>query len=303
VPNAPKAIEIFRCVGRVIGKVLQDGRLLDVKFNPNFFKKLHGLPLGLDDLELLEPELFSTLKKLETAVRDGSGRLDGAKIEDLCLEFALPDGAKIEGADDDDKIVTPGNVSRYIAAVVDDILGAGVEPFFQACREGFADIVSDPSQLAMFSLSEIDALTCGMDEQTKWTERDLREHILCDHGYQLNSKPVTNLREILTNMSDVERRSFLKFTTGSPRLPLGGLASLNPKLKVVCKQPTVLSEVGGDMNTAEMISEGTELADADLPSAMTCANYLKLPPYSSKEAMEVKLKLAISEGVGSFDLS
>ena len=303
VPNASKAIEIFRCVGRAIGKVLQDGRLLDVKFNPNFFKKLCGLPLCLDDLELLEPELFSTLKKLETAVRDGSGRLDGAKIEDLCLEFALPDGANIEGASVADEIVTAENASRYIAAVVDDVLGAGVEPLFQACREGFADIVSNPSQLAMFSLSEIDALTCGVDEQTKWTERDLREHILCDHGYQVNSKPVVNLREILTNMSDAERRSFLKFTTGSPRLPIGGLASLNPKLKVVCKQPTVLSEVGGGMNTAEMISEGTELADADLPSAMTCANYLKLPPYSSKEALELKLKLAISEGVGSFDLS
>ena len=303
VPNASKAIEIFRCVGRAIGKVLQDGRLLDVKFNPNFFKKLYGLPLCLDDLELLEPELFSTLKKLETAVRDGSGRLDGAKIEDLCLEFALPDGANIEGASVADEIVTAENASRYIAAVVDDVLGAGVEPLFQACREGFADIVSNPSQLAMFSLSEIDALTCGVDEQTKWTERDLREHILCDHGYQVNSKPVVNLREILTNMSDAERRSFLKFTTGSPRLPIGGLASLNPKLKVVCKQPTVLSEVGGGMNTAEMISEGTELADADLPSAMTCANYLKLPPYSSKEALELKLKLAISEGVGSFDLS
>ena len=303
VPNASKAIEIFRCVGRAIGKVLQDGRLLDAKFNPNFFKKLYGLPLCLDDLELLEPELFSTLKKLETAVRDGSGRLDGAKIEDLCLEFALPDGANIEGASVADEIVTAENASRYIAAVVDDVLGAGVEPLFQACREGFADIVSNPSQLAMFSLSEIDALTCGVDEQTKWTERDLREHILCDHGYQVNSKPVVNLREILTNMSDAERRSFLKFTTGSPRLPIGGLASLNPKLKVVCKQPTVLSEVGGGMNTAEMISEGTELADADLPSAMTCANYLKLPPYSSKEALELKLKLAISEGVGSFDLS
>ena len=303
VPNASKAIEIFRCVGRAIGKVLQDGRLLDVKFNPNFFKKLYGLPLCLDDLELLEPELFSTLKKLETAVRDGSGRLDGAKIEDLCLEFALPDGANIEGASVADEVVTAENASRYIAAVVDDVLGAGVEPLFQACREGFADIVSNPSQLAMFSLSEIDALTCGVDEQTKWTERDLREHILCDHGYQVNSKPVVNLREILTNMSDAERRSFLKFTTGSPRLPIGGLASLNPKLKVVCKQPTVLSEVGGGMNTVEMISEGTELADADLPSAMTCANYLKLPPYSSKEALELKLKLAISEGVGSFDLS
>lgn len=26
----------------------------------------------------------------------------------------------------------------------------------------------------------------------------------------------------------------------------------------------------------------TESADHDLPSVMTCANYLKLPPYSSK---------------------
>ena len=73
VPNAPKAIEIFRCVGRVIGKVLQDGRLLDVKFNPNFFKKLHGLPLGLDDLELLEPELFSTLKNSKLRFEMGLG--------------------------------------------------------------------------------------------------------------------------------------------------------------------------------------------------------------------------------------
>ena len=142
-----------------------------------------------------------------------------------------------------------------------------------------------------------------MDEQTKWTDRDLREHILCDHGYQVNSKPVVNLREILVGMTDVERRSFLKFTTGSPRLPVVGLASLKPKLKVVCKQPTILNETGGGMNSAEMVSEGTELADGDLPSAMTCANYLKLPPYSTKQAMENKLKLAITEGVGSFDLS
>jgi len=27
---------------------------------------------------------------------------------------------------------------------------------------------------------------------------------------------------------------------------------------------------------------GTTLADRDLPSVMTCANYLKLPPYSCK---------------------
>lgn len=76
----------------------------------------------------------------------------------------------------------------------------------------------------------------------------------------------------------------------------------------------------------------TESADDDLPSVMTCANYLKLPPYSTKvsvlavfisiksfaipmipadgllllfgqEIMHKKLLYAILEGRGSFDLS
>ena len=44
-------------------------------------------------------------------------------------------------------------------------------------------------------------------------------------------------------------------------------------------------------------------ADADLPSVMTCANYVKLPPYSSAAAAKARLLVAIREGAGSFDLS
>ena len=44
-------------------------------------------------------------------------------------------------------------------------------------------------------------------------------------------------------------------------------------------------------------------ADADLPSVMTCANYVKLPPYSSAAAAKARLLVAIREGGGSFDLS
>lgn len=44
-------------------------------------------------------------------------------------------------------------------------------------------------------------------------------------------------------------------------------------------------------------------ADGDLPSVMTCANYLKLPPYSSREVLRDRLLYAIKEGQGSFDLS
>ena len=43
--------------------------------------------------------------------------------------------------------------------------------------------------------------------------------------------------------------------------------------------------------------------DSDLPSVMTCANYIKLPPYSSKAVMQERVLFAIREGQCSFDLS
>ena len=43
--------------------------------------------------------------------------------------------------------------------------------------------------------------------------------------------------------------------------------------------------------------------DAYLPSVMTCANYVKLPDYSSKEIMRERLVTAINEGQGAFYLS
>ncbi|KAJ9703771.1 hypothetical protein PVL29_005173 [Vitis rotundifolia] len=57
------------------------------------------------------------------------------------------------------------------------------------------------------------------------------------------------------------------------------------------------------MNPAANMIGPSESADEDLPSVMTCANYLKLPPYSTKDIMYKKLLYAISEGQGSFDLS
>lgn len=36
---------------------------------------------------------------------------------------------------------------------------------------------------------------------------------------------------------------------------------------------------------------------------MTCANYIKLPPYSSREVLRERLLLAITDGLNSFDLS
>jgi hypothetical protein len=45
-------------------------------------------------------------------------------------------------------------------------------------------------------------------------------------------------------MDGVEQRRFLRFVTGSPRLPPGGLAALQPRLTVVRKHSHTHSHVG-----------------------------------------------------------
>lgn len=41
----------------------------------------------------------------------------------------------------------------------------------------------------------------------------------------------------------------------------------------------------------------------ELPSVMTCSNYLKLPDYKSEAQLRTKLLQAVYDGQGSFNLS
>jgi E3 ubiquitin-protein ligase TRIP12 len=115
-----------------------------------------------------------------------------------------------------------------------------------------------------------------------------------------------HLLEILSELDTSDQRRFLRFVTGCPRLPPGGIAALQPRLTVVRKHPSLLPPSDGPTPTSAASmdwSNGTQLADGDLPSVMTCANYIKLPPYSCKEVMRERIMFAIREGQGSFDLS
>ena len=88
----------------------------------------------------------------------------------------------------------------------------------------------------------------------------------------------------MASLAGDERRLFLKFITGCPRLPIGGFAALRPKLTVVRKSPP----------------PGVP-ADAVLPSCSTCFLFLHLPAFSSEEVMRAKLLTAIRE-TSTFEL-
>lgn len=303
-----KVIEYFRLVGRVMAKALQDGRLLDLPFSTAFYKLVLGQELDLHDIISFDAEFGKILQELhvivcrkqhlESMTSDNSEevvdlRFRGALIEDLCLDFTLP-GYPDYILKPGDENVDINNLEEYISSVVDATVKTGIMRQMEAFRAGFNQVF-DITSLQIFTPHELDHLLCGRREL--WEPVALAEHIKFDHGYTAKSPAIVNLLEIMGEFTPDQQRAFCQFVTGAPRLPPGGLAVLNPKLTIVRKHSSTAT------NTASNGTGPSESADDDLPSVMTCANYLKLPPYSTKEIMYKKLLYAISEGQGSFDLS
>lgn len=59
-----------------------------------------------------------------------------------------------------------------------------------------------------------------------WDEADLVAAIRPGYGYSEESPQITWLREILLDMTQVQRCSFVQYVTSTPRLPLGGVRKL-----------------------------------------------------------------------------
>ncbi|OIT38960.1 PREDICTED: E3 ubiquitin-protein ligase UPL3 [Nicotiana attenuata] len=303
-----KVIEYFRLLGRVMAKALQDGRLLDLPMSTSFYKLVLGQELDLYDILSFDAELGKTLQELQALVSrkqyiESMGGLGqdkisdlhfrGTPVEDLCLDFTLP-GYPEYVLKAGDQNVDLSNLEEYVSLVVDATVRTGIARQMEAFRSGFNQVF-DISALQTFSPTELDYLLCGRREL--WKAETLVDHIKFDHGYTAKSPAIVYLLEIMGEFTPEQQRAFCQFVTGAPRLPPGGLAVLNPKLTIVRKHSSSAS------NTASNGNMPSESADDDLPSVMTCANYLKLPPYSTKEIMYKKLLYAINEGQGSFDLS
>ncbi|KAJ0235097.1 HECT domain-containing protein [Hirschfeldia incana] len=293
----PDVLQRFVLLGTVVAKALHDGRVLDIAFSKAFYKLILGQELSSFDIHFIDPELCKTLVELQVLARrkkvfsesqsdSGAAKCDlsfrGTKIEDLCLEFTLPGYS--------DYVLTPysandmvnlDNLEEYIKAIVNATVYNGIQKQVGAFRSGF-NKVFPIEHLEIFNEEEVETLLCG--ERDLFNMNEVLDHIKFDHGYTSSSPPVQHLLEIVHEFDKEQQRAFLQFVTGCPRLPPGGLASLNPKLTIVRKH-------------------GSDSSETDLPSVMTCANYLKLPPYSSKENMKEKLIYAITEGQGSFHLS
>lgn len=57
----------------------------------------------------------------------------------------------------------------------------------------------------------------------------LQDNTKADHGFSSGSQAVQFLYSVMSEFTETERRQFLQFVTGSPRLPISGFKGLTPK--------------------------------------------------------------------------
>jgi ubiquitin-protein ligase E3 C len=291
--NTKDLLRQYEFLGRIVGKCLYEGILVDIGFAGFFLLKWaasgaagseSGYRANINDLRDLDESLYQGLLKLKNYPGD---------VEDFSLDFTITDTIQSPGmptktitrelmSDGSNISVTNQNRPLYVSYVARHRLQ--VQPYkqTQAFLNGLGEIIK-PSWLSMFNQSELQTLIGG--DSSEIDVADLRENTLYGGVYQIGDDglehPTVQLFwKVMKEMDDSDRRKVLKYVTSTPRAPLLSFSQLNPRFSI--------RDAGSD--------------EERLPSTSTCVNLLKLPRYSTAKILRQKLLYAVNSGAG-FDLS
>ncbi|KAJ3337229.1 hypothetical protein HDU93_001419 [Gonapodya sp. JEL0774] len=263
-------------LGRVVGKAMYEGILVDVQFAEFFLAKWLGRQSYLDDLPSLDPELYNGMIFLKNYQ---------GNVEDLSLSFTVSEQEfgqtrNVDLIKNGSQIpVTNENRIQYIYLVASYKLNTQIAKQSAAFFAGLKDIVN-PRWLRMFNQKELQMLLSG-SSSPDIDLVDLRRNVVYAGGFDESHPTVANFWKIVErDFTPEEQRLLVRFVTSCSRPPLLGFRELNPKFSI---------RTGGE-------------DESRLPTASTCVNLLKLPAYKDENALRTKLRYAINSGAG-FELS
>ena len=207
----------FKFVGRIIGKALHEGRVLDCHFSRAVYKRMLGKQPTLKDLESMDLDYYKSLQWiLENDITDSimedfsvaEEQFGDTKIIDL-----IPDGRNVP--------VTEENKHEYVQKIVQYRLFDSVKDQMHEFAKGFHDII--PAELiAIFDEQELELLISGLPEIDVDDWKANTEY----HNYNANTPQVTWFWRIVRSMSNEERAKLLQFITGTSKVPLNGFKDL-----------------------------------------------------------------------------
>lgn len=286
------AMQRFEFLGRVVGKCMYEGVLVDLAFAGFFLlkwpsagpKEENTYKGSINDLRDMDEELYKGLLRLKNYPGD---------ISELGFDFTVTDQVSPPGQpvrtisrklmpNGDQIPVTNDNRLLYISYAARHRLV--VQPTLQtaAFLRGLRSIIR-PSWLSMFNQSELQRLVGG--DSSEIDIEDLRSNTVYSGLYEIGDDnqehPTIKLFwKVMAGFTDAQRRDVLKYVSSTPRAPLLGFSQLRPKFSIR--------------------DGGTD--EERLPSTSTCVNLLKLPRYTNEATLRDKLLYAVTSGAG-FDLS
>lgn len=262
-------LENFRFVGRIIGKAIYDGQLLDAYFTRSFYKHILGLKPTFHDIEAEDPEYYKSLKwMLENNI---DGILDytmSAEYDEFGKQTVvdlMPNGRNIP--------VMEENKALYVKLVTEVRMTKTIEKQIEAFKEGFYELIPY-EDCKIFNEVELELLMSGLPDIDV---SDLKANVEYT-GYTASSPQVNWFWGCVSKMGQEDLARLVMFVTGTSKVPLEGFGHLQGMNGV---QKFQIHRVGG--------------ATMRLPSAHTCFNQLDLPEYSTAEILSERLLKAIRE--------
>ncbi|XP_044129864.1 ubiquitin-protein ligase E3B isoform X1 [Bufo gargarizans] len=297
-------LQLFEFVGKMLGKAVYEGIVVDVPFASFFLSQLLGhhhsiFYSSVDELPSLDSEFYKNLTSIK--------RYDG-DISDLGLTLSYDEDVMgqlvchelVPGG----KSITVNNENKisYIHLMAHFRMHTQIKNQTAALISGFRSIIR-PEWIRMFSAPELQRLISGDNAEIDLD--DLKKHTVYYGGFHGSHRVIVWLWDILANdFNSEEKAMFLKFVTSCSRPPLLGFAYLKPPFSIRCV------EVSDDQDTGDTLGSvlrgfftiRKKEPGGRLPTSSTCFNLLKLPNYSKKVILREKLRYAISMNTG-FELS
>ncbi|KAJ6200849.1 hypothetical protein J3E72DRAFT_212120 [Bipolaris maydis] len=266
----PEHLMFFKFIGRIIGKALYEGRVLDCHFSRAVYKQIMGKQVSLKDMETLDLEYYKSLEwMIHNEITDIITETFSVEVEafgEMQTVDLIENGRNIP--------VTEDNKHEYVRLITEHRLLGAVQEQLDHFLKGFHDIV--PAELvSIFSEQELELLISGLPDINVDDWKNNTEY----HNYTAASPQIQWFWRAVRTFEKEEQAKLLQFVTGTSKVPLNGFKELE------------------GMNGFSKFNIHRDYGSKDrLPSSHTCFNQLDLPEYETYEDLRKALYTAMTAG-------
>lgn len=213
----PEHLTFFRFIGRIIGKALYEGRVLDCHFSRAVYRRMLGKPVTIKDIESIDPQYYNTLVwMLENDITDAIFETFSVEREDFgekVIIDLIENGRNIS--------VTEENKQEYVRLVAEWKMIGSVSEQLENFLSGFHDIVS-ADLIAIFNEQELELLISGLPDIDVDDWKNNTDY----QNYTAAAPQIQWFWRAVRSFDKEERAKLLQFVTGTSKVPLNGFKEL-----------------------------------------------------------------------------